>query len=304
MPLGGDTPGDFQHIGKKKKKKPVLVKGEQHSGGSKVPHGGGGGGGGGGPHPAEGGRGPSEQHGISHGSPGVRRKQRKLRAHGFHIRVDGIWGARSQAAWIAFQEQRRQARQRRAVRRTASSATRSYYRSLRIRSQAMARGLAEQRRRAAAEAERIQSISAVEDVRIGESNRRRREEIHTRAVARALSISRDQGRTALRGYGVTRAHPASAKNLSLHELTRIVSDPSSPWNPQRAQDVRMVQRWLRAHGFERLDVDGVFGPQTFESLVKATERAEARQRRHDVAQVRDRFYKSGIISVGDAIPFL
>jgi hypothetical protein len=215
---------------------------------------------------------------------------------------DRIERQRSQQAARIRREQQRLAR---AARRRAVSLARAQ----RMRDQRMrlsvarqeSRRIAVQQRKAAEERRRIAAISSVEDHRVDEANRRRREDIRTMAKAAVLSASRDRGRTALRAYGILRRHPGSVKGMSLHELATVISDPSSPFDPLRDDDARIVQRWLNAHG-HNVAVDGHFGEETNAALADAFESAARHERKRQVAALTRAYYSSGILTAGEKTP--
>lgn len=195
------------------------------------------------------------------------RRQRLLRAAGYPVVVDGIWGPVSQRYWQRY----------------ARSGRAPFLPAAEVEQQENTAGreiLAEARREAAA-AIRGEGPSLTP--------------AQARAAAQRRELEQTQAR--LRQIGGFRTDPSGIGRLKLEDLAALVNEPDAKFDVRRARDARIVQTWLSERG-TAVTVDGVYGKETHDALVAALRSEEQAARRRQVATVTRQFYKHGLIQAG------
>lgn len=244
----------------------------------------------------------------------VRRRQRFLRAAGYNIAVDGIWGSASQAAWNRYIGNINNA----ATAGTTSAITAAEKRIMDFKErkrEAEARAkqaLAAAQRRMEMSRNRLAAIERsrptpsyddVEDLRIRRANdeSRRIEQVFTRR--KAETVAGYEALRAARLRDILRNDPKHTKNFSIREIRLILTNPSTGWDPTNPRDVIGVQEWLKAHGHPNMEVDGVWGTQTNQALMDDLRKYERKERKEAIHEIVGQFYDTGILQAGENAPW-
>lgn len=243
----------------------------------------------------------------------VLRRQRLLRAAGYPVVVDGVWGAASVAAWARYtakkpplpvvtsdihhhdppQVRAANAQAAQAIRRARIAARKAQEMAG---AQAVAARVSARARAAVAQLPLRPAQQAAVDAR--------RHGLPAPIVAKRqlqqdrIEFAHEQTAAAVRFANAARAK--RPEDLNTRELVAITVDPlTGHFDPQNPHDVRVIQRFLRSHGHNDLKVDGVYGRTTNQALVHdltAFQNHEAEVQRHAVV---DRLYKPALIRPGD-----
>ena len=210
---------------------------------------------------------PEDVHSGSHAPPHppapprppawVKARQRRLRAAGFHVRVDGVWGPRSQHFWAQYQLGRR-----------PGAATIPEFKPPKLSAAARQQfSVVNQLRRAAPEiqaglpatkahVEKVLAASTTPDLPDG---RARGTTLRAETVDLAVARERRQAQAF-----AAKARRKPPEKMSLDDVVALTVDPlTGRLDPQRPSDVKRVQSWLRAHGHPHLKVDGTWGSHAF-----------------------------------------
>ena len=245
------------------------------------------------------------------GNPGtndwVFRRQRLLKALGYPVRVDGVWGPQSQTYWTRYvhgggtpgsetrdlhRVEAFRARQREAQARAKQSVAQAQHQAeLALhKSGAVARLFEKQHATDDIEAARTRAS--------GDSRQRL-----DRALALDMSPHADPGRQAFLLARRLRRNPGGAKDIGLDDLVSLVTDPATEFDPLNKDDVKIVQTFLKAHGHDKLSVDGTWGAATNDALISSIRLAQKRQRKQQNELLVNTFYDSGILRAGENAPW-
>jgi hypothetical protein len=280
---------------------------------------------------------PKPSQHVVHNDPQVVSRQRALRAAGYPVAVDGIWGPQSQAAWSAYlngihhsgsahtgplspggaQAAAQVAAHERDARRRAYLAAQTV--KVRQQAHAAAAQAAALAHTAAAEAKVHAQLSAI---------RSRVAKLHSLEPSNpaltqrlAAATSRLQSRRSLapfqqraldaravadelhRAVGVAeQAFGKPAAAMTPDELVATTVDPlTGTLDPNKPETVKRVQEWLVAHGHKALPVNGEWNAATNDALLSTFSKMKRQERHAQVADVTKRFYDSGVIIPGQRL---
>ena len=103
--------------------------------------------------------------------------------------------------------------------------------------------------------------------------------------------------------GADRARKMPVEKVKISDVVALTIDPvTGKFNPEKQSDVRLVQSWLKRHGHPGLEVDGLFGKQTFKALVTSMNRAQHAEQVAQVEHASRLFYQSGVLKRGAKPP--
>lgn len=251
---------------------------------------------------------PDDRAGPRTADNDVLRRQRLLRAAGYDVVVDGVWGSKSQAAWERYSHGRQPSRPTPGQRPPSPAVTRQ---------QRQAQQALERARAAAAKAAELGAALAVGVRATAAASKLPRglavplaQQAHRHGLPSPV-VDRRNFLTARRDFAAGEiakaigfAQGARAKrpeDLTTHELVALTVDPlTGHFDPQDPADVKLVQRYLRAHGHADLAADGVYSRETNRALVHELtvfQTNEAEKARHTVI---NEVYKPGVIKPGDS----
>ncbi len=255
------------------------------------------------PHPA-----PAPVQRPAGPDPVVVARQRRLRAAGFPVRVDGKWGARSQTFWHQYSQ---------GVRPLSLAADRRQHiaineRQLHSQIEKIKAESIDKKAARAQIAEAVQGITgAVHGVAASVVQAARRDRFE-KALATG-PVKNEPGRQHLLGRAIAQevkqaeevaaaARKKPPERMSLDELVALTIDPlTGELDPQNPSDVVRVQRWLQAHGHSDLKDDGVFGRSTFEALRTSYTRAVRAEKLDAQRKLVDRLYSAKALHPGDVL---
>lgn len=267
--------------------------------------------------------------------PQVISRQRTLRAAGYPVAVDGVWGPASQSAWSSYvtgvrshptasgplsSGGRQAAQQAQAANRAALIQQQTAHaRALARKAQQQARVMSERARKeaqlqvqmhsaqaAVAKLHSIEPTNPQITARLNAVKARLQARPSVRklqlAEAQATSVAQEIQRSV--SYATT-ARQKAPQQMDVRELVATTVDPlTGTLDPSKPDEVRRVQLWLRAHGHPQLTLDGNWGPATNTALMTTFHKYEAEQRHNEVAALAQRFYDSKVVEVGKPIgPF-
>lgn len=235
----------------------------------------------------------------------VERRQRLLRALGYPVRVDGIWGPISQRYWNVYLgggPTPSGAQQSAQV--IAYHAAQNRIKNAQERVQALQNQALERQRqmsmhvRAALDRNKPSGdrrYDGIEGVRV----RRSREVVQKAYADQAEFIGGYTSLRVARQMDLLRAHPAQASKLTIQQLSLYLGDAAGQFDPRKPEDVRIVQNFLRSNGHPELAANGVWGSATNDALLASLRRAAVQEQRQKVRTLVHDFYETGILKPGE-----
>lgn len=235
-------------------------------------------------------------------------RQRLLRALGFNVAVDGVWGAASQTAWNRYLNRSNSSYG------SAAAETRDLHRIEAFKAR-------QQRATAAAQAAMKQAqyrmelahkkdvsskaiidpdahrLDAIEQARTKDA-KQYQEGTH---IAQWKQGAEQQTYVDARMRDYLRQDPTRARNFSIRTAMGFLSQDD--FDPTDENDVRVIQNYLKANGFKDLNVNGEWGSETNDALLEAYADAKEAEEREAHRMVVDTFYGSGILVAGQPAPW-
>lgn len=260
-------------------------------------------------------------------NPDVIRRQRLLRAYGFGVVVDGIWGPASQAAWRRYQsrihpqtpvsprpssgvdlaaERREQAQIRKRQTEFARRAA--------ARARVFARGVAQRREVLTSAAnDRAEKAMHLEQIRRelaahrGERPtapgvitrlERIRSQFHNEQIAQREVAAETRRQISF----AKQARAKAPESWNIRELLAVTTDPiTGTLDPRKPDEVRRVQRWLRANGHPELSLDGTWGKQTHDALLSVFRQEQQKQQTSRRRELVRTFFEPKVVKPGEMI---
>lgn len=202
---------------------------------------------------------------VSHQSSEALRRQRLLRAAGFKVVADGVWGPRSQAAWNMYLQKR--------------SANPSAFGPLKP-----------EKGGKLSVANVTQSTTGLNAAMIA---RERKLAAEAARKAFALQVIKEREETLTRA-NLLRKDPRKAREMTLRQIASVVLDDEVGFGVRSDAGARAFQEWGNAHGY-RMPISGKYDTQTHDVLKRAWRDSErASLKKHVYIVNRDLYGPLGI----------
>lgn len=215
-------------------------------------------------------------------NPGIVSRQRTLRAAGFQIAVDGVWGAQSQTAWKTYTTRGapyRQPNEAPAAKPGGAVAT--------------ARAIKQKTPADPHDADLAAAQKIIDKVKADKAAKqlavkRIADELHT-SEKLATRVTKDL---------------SQASSMSIRDLARVTLDERLPNTYVTTPlGTKIWQTFLKSEGFTKVKVNGDWDRETHDAFVIARRRAEAAEKKKAATAVQEQYQRMGIVE-GKSYNFL
>lgn len=215
-------------------------------------------------------------------------RQRLLKAAGYNVVVDGIWGPKSQKAWDDYKQHPRgpfiPAQQ---VQAQESAAVRQETRRVEaIQAQAAkAKALAQERAR-------------VKAIQVQKAKVKKETERQVK-LSTAVEVAK-QRRAVIHQGQLLLANPTAARAMTLRQVSAVIDDPTFKYDPVKNEaHAKIVQNWLVGHGrLAATQITGKYDVATHDALESAWKESIRQERATKVQSITAQLYAPGVLHPG------